>query len=67
MSPWRHWRDFENIQEKSEKSVFPSDAEALENDAGRCIGFVRAVAKCIGSAGLNPYDPAAAMHVGVDG
>ena len=63
---WRHWRDFEKILEATGKSVFPSDAEALERDQGRYLGFVRAVARRTGSAGLNLYDPAIGIHAGVD-
>jgi len=63
---WRHWRDFEKVLEATGKSPFPSDAEALENDRGEYIGFVRAVAKRTGGAGVNLYDPATAIHVGVD-
>ena len=63
---WRYWRDFEKVLEATGKSPFPSDAEALENDRGEYIGFVRAVAKRTGGAGVNLYDPATAIHVGVD-
>lgn len=63
---WRHWRDFEKVLEATGKSPFPSDAEALEKDRGEYIGFVRAVAKRTGGAGVNLYDPATAIHVGVD-
>jgi len=63
---WRHWRDFEKILEATGKSVFPSDAEALERDQGRCLGFVRAIARRTGSACANLYDPAVGIHAGVD-
>jgi SAM-dependent methyltransferase len=64
---WRHWRDFENILEATGKSVFPSDAEALERDGGRYIGFVRAIARRTGRVGANLYDPATGIDAGVDG
>jgi SAM-dependent methyltransferase len=41
---WRYWAEFEHALEQAGKNLFPSDAEALEKDAGRFIGFVRAVA-----------------------
>jgi SAM-dependent methyltransferase len=63
---WRHWRDFERIVESSGKSAFPSDAEALEADGGRYIGFVRAIARRTGGVGNNLYDPAIGMNVGID-
>ncbi len=63
---WRHWRDFEQVLEVSGKSVFPSDAEALDRDQGRYIGFVRAIARRTGTAGVNLYDPATGAQAGVD-
>ncbi len=63
---WRHWRDFELALEASGKNVFPSDAEALERDGGRTIGFVRVVAPRTGETGMNLYDPALGAKVGVD-
>jgi len=63
---WRHWAEFERLLEASGKSVFPSDTEALENDKGSHIGFVRAVAQSGGKAGENLYDPAVGMQAGVD-
>jgi cyclopropane fatty-acyl-phospholipid synthase-like methyltransferase len=63
---WRHWRDFEKILEATGKSVFPSDAEALERDQGRYIGFVRAIARRTGKAGANLYDSSVGIHAGVD-
>ena len=54
---WRHWRDFENAIEKAGKNIFPSCAEALEQDQGRYIGFVRVVATRTQEQGLNLYDP----------
>ncbi|MGD9975708.1 MAG: cyclopropane-fatty-acyl-phospholipid synthase family protein [Desulfatirhabdiaceae bacterium] len=63
---WRHWVDFEKLLERSGKSVFPSDAEAIERDQGRYIGFVRAIARRIGRAGMNLYDPRLGIDAGVD-
>jgi SAM-dependent methyltransferase len=42
---WRFWLQFEKALEVWGKSRFPSDAEALEADAGRYLGFVRLVAR----------------------
>lgn len=64
---WRHWRDFERAIEISGKGVFPSVAEALDNDQGRYIGFVRATARASGRLDDNLYDPAIGVRVGVDG
>jgi SAM-dependent methyltransferase len=64
---WRHWRDFERALEATGRSVFPSDAEALDKDRGRYVGFVRAVARRSGPAGENLYDPALGLAAGVDG
>jgi hypothetical protein len=63
---WRHWRDFEKALEATGTSVFPSDAEALERDQGRYIGFVRVIARRTGGAGINLYDPATGIAAGVD-
>lgn len=54
---WRHWRDFERALEASGKGLFPSDAEALERDSGRFIGFVRLVAERRPAEGPNLYEP----------
>lgn len=64
---WRYWYDFEKILEAKGKSVFPSDAEALERDRGRYIGFVRAIARRTGGVRANLYDPAIGINAGVDG
>jgi cyclopropane fatty-acyl-phospholipid synthase-like methyltransferase len=64
---WRYWFDFERLLEAEGKSVFPSDAEALERDQGRYLGFVRAIARRNGSVGVNLYDPAIGIQAGVDG
>lgn len=63
---WRHWRDFERALEFSGKGLFPSEAEALEADGGRYLGFVRVVATRTESEALNFYDPAVGVRVGVD-
>jgi SAM-dependent methyltransferase len=63
---WRHWRDFERAIELSGKGHFPSDAEAIERDAGRTLGFVRAVATRTESGGENLYEPGLGFKVGVD-
>jgi hypothetical protein len=64
---WRHWSDFEKALEITGKSIFPSDAEALEWDQGRYIGFIRALAKRTDSEVMNLYDPAVGLRAGVDG
>lgn len=64
---WRHWYDFEKILEATGKSIFPSDAEALERDRGRYIGFVRAIARRTGGVGINLYDSTTGVDAGVDG
>jgi cyclopropane fatty-acyl-phospholipid synthase-like methyltransferase len=63
---WRHWRDFEKALEIAGKSTFPSDAEALDSDQGRWIGFIRAIAKRTEANSMNLYDPAIGARVGVD-
>ncbi|MDY0166424.1 MAG: hypothetical protein RBS80_07760 [Thermoguttaceae bacterium] len=63
---WRHWRDFELAVAAAGKSPFPSDAEAIEQDAGRYLGFVRAVARRAGTPPENLYDPSVGLRAGVD-
>ncbi|RPJ85304.1 MAG: methyltransferase domain-containing protein [Acidobacteria bacterium] len=63
---WRHWMDFEKAVERSGKGVFPSDAEALERDAGRYIGFVQVTARRTEASGEDLYDPALGLRVGAD-
>jgi cyclopropane fatty-acyl-phospholipid synthase-like methyltransferase len=63
---WLHWRDFEEALEKSGGNVFPSDAEALEWDGGRYLGFVRAVAQRTGAETINLYDAAVGARAGID-
>ena len=53
---WRHWRDFERAMEAAGASRFPSYAESIDADAGRYIGFVRAVARRTDQVGANYYD-----------
>ncbi|MBN2371726.1 MAG: methyltransferase domain-containing protein [Vicinamibacteria bacterium] len=60
---WRHWRDSEIALERSGKGLFPSDAEALDADSGRYIGFVRVVATRNEARGYNLYDPALVASV----
>lgn len=64
---WRHWRDFEKAAEKSGKNRFPSDAQALDEDRGRTIGFIRMTARRTDVPVMNAYDPATALRVGADG
>jgi cyclopropane fatty-acyl-phospholipid synthase-like methyltransferase len=63
---WRHWRDFERALEMAGRSIFPSDAEALDEDRGRTIGFARAIATRNDSPQMNLYDPSIGLTVGVD-
>lgn len=63
---WRHWRDFERALEATGKGAFPSDAEALEKDQGRYIGFVRMVAQRTEATAFNLYDASLGVRVGVD-
>lgn len=64
---WRHWRDFERALETAGKSIFPSDAEALDRDAGETIGFVRMRAERTAAGSMNLYDSSLGVQVGVDG
>lgn len=63
---WRHWRDFERAMEQAGTGVFPSEAEALDRDQGRYIGFHRAVARRAEAAEVNLYDPTLGLKVGID-
>ena len=56
---WKTWRDFEIALEKAGKNrPFPSVAEALTEDEGRYIGFVRVVgSRKEGITPVNLYDP----------
>ena len=44
--------------ERSGLGTFPSDAEALERDGGRYLGFLRLLARREKASGFNLYDPA---------
>jgi cyclopropane fatty-acyl-phospholipid synthase-like methyltransferase len=63
MSPDHNWR---RAAEAAGKSIFPSDAEALDKDQGRYLGFVRLTAQRTDAAGEDLYDPALGAKVGVD-
>lgn len=63
---WRHWTDFERALEASGKSIFPSDAEALEKDQGRYIGFVRVIAQRSDTTLENVYDPSIGIRAGLE-
>lgn len=63
---WRHWRDFERALEAAGRSIFPSDAEALDRDRGEYLGFIRLTARRTDEAGEDLYDPALGAKVGVD-
>ena len=63
---WRHWRDFERAVEAAGKGIFPSDAEALDRDAGATIGFARVRGERIEGEVMNLYDPSIGMQVGID-
>jgi cyclopropane fatty-acyl-phospholipid synthase-like methyltransferase len=63
---WRHWRDFELEVERSGKGAFPSDAEALDRDQGRFLGFHRLVARRTDVTGGRHYDPSLGVRAGVD-
>lgn len=64
---WRLWRDFEVAAEKSGKARFPSDAETLDRDAGRYLGFVRLTARRNAAGGEDLYDPSIGARFGLDG
>lgn len=63
---WRHWRDFERAVEAAGKGIFPSDAEALDRDAGATIGFARLRGERVEGEVMNLYDPSVGMQVGID-
>lgn len=42
---WRHWARHERAVEASGLGAFPSHAQALEDDRGQTLGFVRAIAR----------------------
>ncbi|MCB2204467.1 methyltransferase domain-containing protein [bacterium] len=63
---WRHWRDFERALETVGKTIFPSDAEAIDRDAGETLAFVRMLAERTDVEAINYYDPTLGALVGVD-
>ncbi len=63
---WRHWRDFERVQELTGKGLFPSDTEALDQDAGETMGLVRVTARRTDAVDEDFYDPALGVRFGVD-
>ncbi len=63
---WRHWRDFEKALELAGKSIFPSDAEALEKDGGEYICFVKMTAAKSSDDEYNLYDSNLGAVAGVD-
>jgi cyclopropane fatty-acyl-phospholipid synthase-like methyltransferase len=64
---WQHWRDFERALELAGQNRFPSDAEALDADRGRYLGFVRLVARRTDAEAMNLYDGGIGTRFGVDG
>lgn len=62
---WKLWRDFEIAIELSGKGIFPSEAEALTEDAGRYLGFHRLVASTTGIDNINTYDSNLGAKVGI--
>lgn len=62
----RHWSDFERALEASGKGIFPSYAEALDEDADRTLAFVRLVARRTGETTENLYDPSLGARLGHD-
>lgn len=63
---WRHWRDFESALERAGKSVFPSDAEALDADKGAYIGLLRITGSRSDVTEENAYDASLGLRAGVD-
>jgi len=51
---WEHWADHERALEASGFGVFPSDEQALREDAGRTITLVRVVARRPASTAVGP-------------
>lgn len=64
---WRLWLDFERAVEQAGASPFPSDAEAIERDGGRHLGFVRATARRGDEPGFNLYEPGLLSRIDGDG
>jgi hypothetical protein len=44
---WRHWLQYEQACEEAGTLLFPSEAEALEADAGSNLALIRVVARRI--------------------
>ena len=63
---WRQWRDFERAIELTGKGLFPSDAEAIDADAGAYLGFVRGLAQRSEAEAMNLNDPTVGVQFGVD-
>lgn len=64
---WKLWRDFEAALDEAGMNKFPSVVEALDEDEGRYMGFVRLVAtRRRGETPTNLYDPGliARMEIG---
>lgn len=51
---WKLWRDWERYRDGGGYSGFPSEAEALETDQGRAIGFVIVVMRRRADAVVSP-------------
>ncbi len=63
---WKYWRDFETELELAGKNRFPSVAEALDEDKGRYIGFVKISGARKDSVDTtNLYDPALIANMGI--
>ena len=63
---WSHWRDFERALELTGRGIFPSDAEALHEDAGRTMGLVRVTARRTAAVEEDLYDASLGTRFGVD-
>ena len=63
---WALWRDFDRAVEIAGTSPFPSDAEAIERDAGHYLGFVRALGTRNDEEAMDLYDPSLGVKAGVD-
>lgn len=60
---WRHWARHERAVEASGRGLFPSDAQAIEQDRGATLGLVRAIARrkaenVASGAAPHPWEPA---------
>jgi hypothetical protein len=53
---WRLWRDWELVRNGGGLTGFPSEAETLEADQGRYIGFVRIIARKRPGLSSRPFD-----------